>query len=84
MSNECKVGNETKGCQVDVRNGFGEQYPYECVAKDKNPTHTVFVCNAHNTWWHEVTRDSLMRFSVSLNFPELVERRNNEKTMCKV
>ena len=74
MSNECAIGNATKGCQVDERNGFGEQYPYECVAKDKNPTDTVFVCNVHNTWWHKVTRDSLMRNSVSLNFPALVNQ----------
>lgn len=74
MSNECGIGNATKGCQVDTRNGLGEQYPYECVAKDNNPTHTVFTCNVHHTWWHKLTRQSLMQLAVSLHFPALANR----------
>jgi hypothetical protein len=29
------------------------EWPYDCEAKDKHPDHTVYVCETHNTWWHE-------------------------------
>lgn len=29
------------------------RWPYECVAKDKHPEDTVYICDTHNTWWHE-------------------------------
>lgn len=27
-------------------------WPYECVAKDKNPDAKVFACLAHGAWWY--------------------------------
>jgi len=29
------------------------EYPYECVAKDKKPGANVVICEAHNAWWTE-------------------------------
>lgn len=28
-------------------------WPYECIAKDRNPDHVVFSCITHAVWWHE-------------------------------
>jgi hypothetical protein len=27
-------------------------WPYECIAKDRNPDHEVWHCEAHGCWWH--------------------------------
>lgn len=28
-------------------------WPYDCPARDDNPTATVYTCRAHNVWWHD-------------------------------
>lgn len=38
---------ETK-CATEVTT-----WPYECIAKDKNPGHTVYRCTVHGVWWHQ-------------------------------
>ena len=68
-----QCGNNRDGCEITEHNGWGSQYPYECNAKDNYPTHTVFKCATHGTWWHKLTRNSLMYQSVKLYFPELVK-----------
>jgi hypothetical protein len=68
-----KCGNDSRpDCQVQESNGFGSQYPYECIAKDKNPTDTVFNCNTHHTWWHKKTDKSLLHQTVKIFLPETV------------
>lgn len=34
-------------CNVEIAD-----WPYECIAKDKHPDHTVYVCRDHGAWWH--------------------------------
>ncbi len=34
-------------CDITERN----EYPYECVAKDKRPDANVVICGAHAAWW---------------------------------
>jgi len=51
MSNLCAIGNTAKGCQIVQAAG----YPYECAAKDKYPSHLVFVCLVHNSWYHKAS-----------------------------
>jgi len=34
-------------------NIVAEDWPYDCIAKDEHPDHTVYVCLTHKAWWHE-------------------------------